>query len=1228
MTTFDLEKELPRGRIVIEASAGTGKTFTLSALLARHLIERDDLESKHVLMMTFTNAAAADLRSRTREMLINARSTLKLGSAPLGYEWMSIRWLDPSQAHLLEARLSRATRAINRFEEMTISTIHGFCQQALRQLGLRSGAPIGLEVVGSAPDIAEAICRDVFLDAALTGSMPTSDGQSFDYFFKTAWSVLKVMADNPNCRLIPDKLSNVKDPMGTDGDHFYVKDDNKRESLEAVHKLIEQSLQRVRRTQSTTDVVSYDTLIRLMVEVIVRAESLGQDDALTMLRDRFRLGMVDEFQDTDRQQWRIVDGIFPAGGESDLVLVGDPKQAIYRFRGADVNTYLDAKAMILSDPPSPRQVSLDQFRIFELSTNFRSDPRLIDATNAFLSKFLLGDERIEVLPVGADPRKPRALGLGSAPSLRVRLLDDPNSRGAGLAAKRAAILRDLVAQVSRLVGSGGSEPESISEVGESGPVTRKVRPGDIAILVPSNKLGEAVRTVLADASIPAVRLGTGSVFEADWLIDQVSILFDALDRPAYLPFVRSVALSIFFGRSPDEVDPLSERSAEIVERIQTQCHFWSRELAKKPFMEWWVEVRDNSNVVPRLMNFGDAERMVTDLDHLMEIISEWGGSRPVDAASILQFVEDQKNNLASESDSHQRRIESDSQAVKISTIHRSKGLEFPIVMVPFSWYPLKAGGGRSAAPPRTFDHPINHQPMVAVNEPSPWVAWLDTSVRPPVHDPKTAQLQAFKFAEEHTKRGEKFRTLYVALTRAKHQTIVWWSRTQDSKPVKKEPLTALLVDRDEFGRPKRTLQPPSKAKARGWNFDSIEISVPTTTTEILDILAPVVANSAGGDPTPNLSFEVIDPDAEFEVDEFGDESEVEQPELLTAPVGNRVVNDEIWRRWSFSGIKRDRELDTGESVVVDAFETNENGDEKKGVEDLDREVQTSSEKNRAQEGEPFGRHGGKLFGVFAHEVFEVFDSSKPDLESEVARALSVASESTSYAYEDDLIQAITAVAQTPLGPAFEGQTLSRIHPSDRLVEMRFDFPINGDLDERRLVSAIGDVLGRFVTEVPESAREIFAAYCESLQRSERRLAGYMHGAIDAIFRVHGSTGNRYVVTDYKTNRLHSSDDPNWREEYHPQNLWTSMVESDYLLQAIIYSVATHRFLLSRLGSSYDAKSHFGGISYLYLRGMIGASTERFGEESYGVFTWRPDARLIIELDAILGRQMPDKKSGS
>jgi len=1226
MTLFDLDNELPRGRIVIEASAGTGKTFALSALVARHLIERDDLEPKHVLMMTFTNASAADLKSRTREMLIIARAALESGSVPAGYEWMSTRWLDSRDSGLLEERLLRARRAINRFDEMTISTIHGFCQQALRQLGLRSGAPIELEVVGSAPDRIESACRDFLLERAIASDLPKLAGETFSDLIGRVLGVVQVKSNNPHCRIVPSQLSEKEDPSGTVGeDHFCVKDESKRTSVEEALVLIEQCLERVRVVEASEDVVSYDTLIRLMVDVIVLAEEFGEHHALALLRDRFRLGMVDEFQDTDRQQWRIVNGLFPAGDGRDLVLVGDPKQAIYRFRGADVNTYLDAKATIISDS--------DQTRVFELGTNYRSDPRLIDATNALLAGFRLGDERIEVSSVGADPKKSRLLGLGSSKPLRVRLLDDSVSNELGLPGKRASILRDMVRQIGDLIGADGTSPETITEKGDTGPVTRPVRPGDIAVLVPSNRLGEKVHAVLAEASIPAVRLGTGSVFDVDWLLDQVTCLFEALDRPAYLPFVRSAALSVFFGRNPADVDPSSQRAAEMLEEIQTQCHLWSRELAKKPFMEWWVGVRDRSQVVTRLMNTLDGERKMTDLDHLMEVIGEWGGTRPIDASSVVQFIVEQQESGDSDSDTFRRRIEGDSQAVTISTIHRSKGLEFPIVLVPFSWFKQSKGGSRRKSPvrqPKTFDHPFDHGPLVDGGDQAKtkWrVAWWNELETPSGHVPEKAQGYAADLPDRLTARGESFRMLYVALTRAKHHTIVWWARDKDPNPRRWGPLTALLADREPTGQPKQTLWPVNAKGQRNWNHENLKIEVPDEAREIVNGLTPVVDISKGGDSEPNLSVEIVDLNDDDPREESV-EVVVAHPSLREASVGDRAIEDETWRRWSFSGIKRDRELDDNDAVDSQGFETNDDGDEKKGVEDIDREMVPAPGSVLARESEPFGCHGGKLFGVFAHEVFEAFDSSQADLESELTRALSIASGSTSYAHGDDLVRDFVAVARTPLGPAFGDLSLSQIHPNDRLVEMRFDFPIGDHADDRRLVAAVGEVLSRYTDQVPESAREIFMAYCESLRNSERRLAGYMHGAIDAIFRVHGTTGARYVVTDYKTNRLHSSGDPNWRDEYHPEHLWTSMVESDYLMQALIYSVATHRFLQARLGPDYDVDSHFGGISYLYLRGMIGAETEMAGDERYGVFMWRPDSNLIVELDAALAAPMPDAEGAS
>ncbi|MEY2755735.1 MAG: hypothetical protein RJB65_2093, partial [Actinomycetota bacterium] len=372
-TTLDLAGPLHRGRLVVEASAGTGKTYSLSALVARHLAERDDLAAANLLVVTFTRAAAAELRDRTRRAIVTARDALRSGERSESDLWIQ-PLLDGTAVQVAERR-SRLEAAVTSFDDATITTIHGFCQQALRQLGLRSGAALGSEMTEGGNLLVEEVCRDLvvaeLLDDVSRLSLGKDSGPS-SALEKLVGAVKKVLG-NPDAVVVPPP--SVTKPVVAP------------EVLDRWSATVNAAAAAGPRRRAARGEMGYDDLVNGLFEALTGPDG---GSVAAALRDRYALVMVDEFQDTDPRQWQIFSTAFPCTREapSDLITVGDPKQAIYRFRGADVHAYLTAVA--------------GQDAAY-LGTNYRSDADLIAATNALLEGHALGDERIVASPV--EPRE-------------------------------------------------------------------------------------------------------------------------------------------------------------------------------------------------------------------------------------------------------------------------------------------------------------------------------------------------------------------------------------------------------------------------------------------------------------------------------------------------------------------------------------------------------------------------------------------------------------------------------------------------------------------------------------------------------------------------------------------------------------------------------------------------------------------------------------------------------
>src|SRR4051794_26865748 len=406
---FDLSATLPVRRTVVEASAGTGKTYSLTALITRYIAEAA-VPVDEILVVTFTRAAANELRERTREMLVSAIHAIEVGEVPPRHAWMSAlveqhTLLDPLQ------RRERLVEAVTRFDDLTITTIHGFCQQALGQLGLRSGSDRQAVLVENTRDLVAEVCRDLLVSeladdpaklsmTVAPGKKSRSPGQVQTALIDTVLGVLT----NPGGRWVPHDVARAAHSM----------------ELHLASRwadIVERARAETQRRQRLRGQIGYDSLVGGLRDALVDPQR-GASVA-SQLAGRFRVVLVDEFQDTDRLQWQVFDTAFR---DRALITVGDPKQAIYRFRGADVHAYLAAIA---------------GSSVLDLAVNYRSDRAVLAGLETLFEGATLGDPRIGFLPVAARPDAPQtALRRGDAdvaasPSVHLRMvpLDDRLRRG-------------------------------------------------------------------------------------------------------------------------------------------------------------------------------------------------------------------------------------------------------------------------------------------------------------------------------------------------------------------------------------------------------------------------------------------------------------------------------------------------------------------------------------------------------------------------------------------------------------------------------------------------------------------------------------------------------------------------------------------------------------------------------------------------------------------------------
>jgi exodeoxyribonuclease V beta subunit len=1155
---FDLLGSLPSGRLVIDASAGTGKTYSLSALVVRHVAERG-VEASELLVVTFTRAAAAELRDRTRRVLVESLAALDSGRVPNSHPWMQVL-LDPDEAETTRRR-ERIAAVIANFDEATITTIHGFCQQALRQLGLRSGSPLNSELGESGTAVVDEVCRDLVIAALVDQpdalSWPGKDVRPATVLNRLIESVNSLLG-NPGAVAVPHRTSDTPAKKDTP------------ERLTRWVDLVHQAVDEVARRRVVRQEMGYDDLVTRLNDAIT--DPSDGPAVVAALSSRYKLVLVDEFQDTDPVQWRIFETAF----KGDLVTVGDPKQAIYRFRGADVHAYLAATAG--HDP-------------VRLRTNYRSDADLVKATNALVDGVELGAESIVADPVHAAPSAPdRSLSPG-VPVVVRRVSRDPRlMKGSNVSSPLVArsILRDLVHVVTDLFDN-----HELTDKGDVAPVN----PGDIAILVPSHTRAAEVIRALGRAGIPAVTTRTGSVLDTP-AADEWATLLAALERPSHAPTVRAAGLGVFLRRSPADLDPLADGATERLAELQQQCAKWADQLASRPLLAWYDEVRSSSGLVSSLLEEQGGERELTDIDHVAELLASEFGGVGTSAVAVRRGLERMRVEAeeATEPGPQMRRIDSDAQAVQVTTLHSSKGLEYPIVLLPFSW-----------------QSPPSRGPLIYNDNDGQRIIDIATSQGWGGPDTDTKE-KARKHYAAVAQRGDQLRLLYVGLTRAQHRTIVWWAPSWGSD---KSALATVLFDRDSSGEPQRS-QPKLVEGSRG----GLTSEMPkfqgksATDADAIEILGVLAERSDGLIEMASCAIEAPlirwNPPAVSD-DESG---------LAVADPGDRKVADPTWRRWSFTSITRTREWTGGHSfpeapVRGGSDEPTVEPDEPILAVDADPVVVADLviDAQRDAGAPPMllaDVAGGTAFGTLVHEVLEVVDPTSVELEADLQIAVDDQLHRDRIDVDPEvLITGLAAAVRTPLGPFASGRRLADLPATDRLAELEFDLPV---ADGRVAVSSIGDVL---LATLP--ADDPMRPYAEALaaDRFSVDLAGYLQGSIDAVLRVPGvGDDHRYVVVDYKSNRLHARGAARPLDAYHPDRLVGAMAEHDYVLQALLYNVALHRFLRWRL-PDYRPTDHLGGIAYLFLRGMVGEQTPTYEGQTYGVFTWCPPVETVEALDRLM-----------
>jgi exodeoxyribonuclease V beta subunit len=1116
---FRVTGPLPSGVTVLEASAGTGKTYTIAALAARYVAEGLPLE--RMLLITFTRMATGELRDRVRERLVFCEEQLSRildGVLDPGIDEV-VSLLATGSPQEVELRRDRLVRAIANFDAATIATTHGFCQEVLAELGTLGDLDPDTEFVEDVSELIDEVVDDLYVRR-----FQKRGGAPFDR--AQALRIARAAVFNP-------------------GDELEPKDAPENSVAAMRYRLAGAVRDELERRKRLLQIMTYDDLLTRLNDTL---GSPTGPAAAARLRSRYQVVLVDEFQDTDPVQWQILYRAFKHAGVT-LVLIADPKQAIYAFRGADVYAYLVA-------------ASTAQARA-TLGVNRRSDQSLLNAYDALFGGARLGHSGIVYREVTAAPahQGPRLMRAPACTPLRIRVVprDDPTIERtpSGLLrapAVREHIAQDLAADIVELLSSDAEiehrDPDGTS-CGRSA-----LCAGDIAVLVRTHVQADLIRAALDEARVPAVINGAGSVFATasarDWLR-----LLEAIDRPATPARARIAALTPFIGWSAERIATAGEDQWEDVHR---RLHRWSRILRERGVAELTEAIMIDEDLPARVLATPDGERRLTDVRHLAQLLHQTAAAEKLGVTALRGWLAQQM--AAAERDEGEeertRRLESDAQAVQILTIHRSKGLEFPIVYCPFLWSPSWT--------PSDPEPVFFHDPALGDRR------TIDVGLDGPGFRKHRAQ----NLIEE---RGEELRLAYVALTRAKHQAVVWWAGAWDSQH---SPLGRLLLSRDEDGN----------IAADGGT------TIPQDKT-VLDRLEQLIASAPG---CIGVERAQIGPDRSFS-------AALRLPaELIAAPFHREL--DLRWRRTSYTDITSAAH----EQLVASEPEEPILRDEPSapsavvpGIEAVPAGLELPS---------PMGALPvGVQFGTFVHRVLEATDFDVPDLSAALGEQIDqVRARRRIELDRADAIEGLRAAIETPLGEDFGELRLRDIRRSDRLDELEFELPlVGGDAPSGRLT--LNAIAAALRNELPET--DPLAGYAARLEDPALRstVRGFLTGSIDLVIRLEGP---RFAIVDYKTNWLGALDEELTLGHYHPGALAAEMSRAHYALQALLYSVALHRYLRWRV-PGYDPSEHLAGILYLFLRGMAGAGTPTVDGSRCGVFLWQPPGALIAELSDVLDR---------
>ena len=1161
---------------LIEAAAGTGKTFTVEVIYLRLLIEAQ-LNVENILVVTYTVAATEELRERIRNRIKKAADALNTqeGEDPF-IEALLKKYPHPEERLKIYEYLKSALWG---FDEAAIYTIHGFCQRMLKDYAFECGYPFDMSLIPDEEFLKEEIVHDFWRKHMYKTYPEFIDYATSVKFTPTSLKVLySKISNHPRLKILsepspPDKNSlegkiatyrmlvrNIKDLWQTEKDEvvsllkspaldgrsygkavpgltdlmdYFLESEafflltGEKDSLQKFSQkhindkvrkryrapehpffnlfdklwetvtllkadfdqylrflkgtFLAEAKQMLAEKKRKRNVLSFQDLLVMFNEALLKE---GNERLKEIIGRKYKAALIDEFQDTDPVQFSIFQRLF-GKGDHILFFIGDPKQAIYSFRGADVFTYMRASNQCQAK--------------YTLQGNRRSTPDLVQAVNTI---FTLRDnpflyENIQFCPdyaAGKDEpvdfvwqgQKCSPLVLWFLPSENVRRT-------------KVKIADAIAREVSRLLGfaEGG-----VAYLGE-----RPVEPKDIAVLVRKHEEAQLIKEVLNERGIPAVIQKTGHIFSSQEA-KQLMILLAALAMPEEDGYVRAALLTDFFNTRGADLERWEEEGGpppSVQEKFFRYRDLW----LEKGFMTMFLTFLAEEKVKVRLLSFVDGERRLTNVLHLAELLHQKSESAKLGLINLYTWFTTQIQRWDDLTEKeYEMRIESDEDALQIVTIHSSKGLEYPIVFCPF-----------------LFDPPTENKRDVFLFHEWPEEETLLCAFRESLADDQKRKFEKECLAEE-------LRLLYVALTRAKVRLYLCWANKKGAED-----------------------------SALGYLLSGLDGAITTNDEAMFRSLERLAARAEGRIEVCSL------PEGE-KISSL--QGKREEPLLTFRPFKGSI--DHSWGIASFSslisGVK-----DMGEQPDYDGT--------------MYEDISVPLEEGKSI----FTFPRGIKTGIFFHEILRQIDFQDPV--SETTRLLirrQLVTQGFSGEWEEVVVEVLRQLTLVKLPWDNESICLAQVDKKNCLREIAFTFPL------RRLeTSSLTSLLHRLNMTAHKDTWE-----WEGGRLRFNPVEGYMRGFIDLVFVYRG----RYFLVDWKSNFLGER----W-EDYSGEALERAMVQNYYHLQYLLYTLALHLYLGKRL-SHYCYDEHFGGVYYVFLRGLA-----PFGPN--GIFSTKPEEGLLNELKGLL-----------